>query len=187
MICDFDATTHTYFLDGVRVPSVTSVLHPIMPDYTYADPSRGTEVHALTERFDTGFVNEELPAEEWAYLAAWINFRRDLEFFPLHVEERVYHSLLRYAGTVDRIGFLGAGGEPIILDIKTGDPHPWHGVQLAGYVLAAERLGLVEHGIRRWGVYLSPEGYRYVEYGEASDFTVFQAALQLANWKASKG
>lgn len=181
----FDEATHTYALNGQRVPSVTGVLGPIMPDYSRADPTTGTEVHRLTAEYDAHALAEgEVPNELRGYLSAWIAFREDNEFHPVHIEERVANTLLRYAGTVDRIGVLGAGGEPLILDIKTGDPDRWHGAQLAGYVMAAERMGMVARDVSRWGVYLQSDGqYQVRSYLSTKDFAVFQAALYLATWK----
>lgn len=188
MTLRFDEATHTYTLDGMVVPSVTGVLGPIQPDYSYATTELGSAVHALTEQWDIGIIDlaSSVPEDCAAHLRAWRLFRHEHAFVPLHIEERVFNSLHRYAGTVDRIGTWGEGDSVVILDIKTGDPAPWHGVQLAGYVLAAERMGLVARGITRIGVYLAGDGtYRVREYSDASDFPAFLAALTLNNWKAS--
>ncbi len=185
---DFDEATHTYRLHGRVLPSVTTLIKPLMPDYSHADPTVGSAVHRYTELYDLALLSEEnIPDEFRGYLAAWIGFRANREFTPVHIEERVYHSILGYAGTIDRIGVVADAGQPVLLDIKTGDPDPWHGVQLAGYCLAAKRLGLIDDEIERWGVYLRADGSFEVRvYDDPRDATAFNASLVIHNWKASK-
>ena len=38
---------------------------------------------------------------------------------------------LLYAGTIDRVGWLG--GRRFVIDIKTGGKYPWYRLQLAAY------------------------------------------------------
>lgn len=187
MTLTFDEATHTYRLGGMVVPGVTTALGPLQPDYSYATTETGSAVHKLTELWDMQALTEclEVPDAHMRYLDAWCAFREDHDFYPSHIEERVHHSLHRYAGTVDRIGAWHKD-EPVILDIKTGAPAAWHGCQLAAYVMAAERLGIVKADITRIGVYLSDDGtYRIKEYTDPKDGAAFLAALYLTNWKAS--
>jgi hypothetical protein len=68
-------------------------------------------------------------------------------------------------------------GVRTVIDIKTGDPDRWHGVQLAAYALA---LDGDFRTLRRLGVYLRPDGaFRTVRYEEATDFNVFTNCYNL--------
>jgi hypothetical protein len=84
----FDAPSHTYYLDGERVPSVTQVLewaHII--DFSHVpDPwrqmalDRGSAVHQAAHEFNEARFNGDAFAAKhpiWMpYVQAWIDFRR---------------------------------------------------------------------------------------------------------------
>ena len=56
---EFDHDTHTYAVDGIEVPSVTTLLQTrfpgkyagVRPDVLRAAAERGTQIHAAFERF----------------------------------------------------------------------------------------------------------------------------------------
>lgn len=192
MTLTFDADTHRYYWNGQLVPGVSTVLGVVYGDtYMYATPDFGTTVHKLCERHDLGLplnldgnVRDDFEAQ--GCIDSWMRFRAEREFMPWFIEEPLYNSLYRYAGTVDRIGTLGDSGEWAVVDIKTGQPSAWHGLQLAAYLMAAADMGLIppEAGMpRRLGVYLRPGSYEVREYAEPGDGTVFKAALMIHNWR----
>ncbi len=121
---DFDEKKHQYSVNGVVIPSVSEIIGPI----TYTQYSvqqnavdqaahRGTKVHAMTELYDRGDLEEEstIASDEALYLMAWIKFLHDYqpkwEFIEMPLACRTF------AGTVDRIGTID--GQLAIVDIKT--------------------------------------------------------------------
>lgn len=173
----FRAEDHSYHLNGVRLPSVTEILKDLgLIDTTFFAPEhaeRGARVHEATVFWDeTGMDDDTLP-EEWAgYLSAWKKFREETGFVPSHIEQAFGTedtiSIERYAGTVDRIGKTHTIN-PLILDIKTGPPQPWHRLQLAAYAILVKReLNIPIWDM--WGVHLRKDGtysvksYRSIEH-----------------------
>ena len=80
---------------------------------------RGTLVHEYTESIDCGLPLEEIDIEpELAgYVQAWMRFKRDWLFTPLHIEKPLYSATSGYAGRIDRIGTVN--GQLAIVDVKT--------------------------------------------------------------------
>lgn len=189
---------HVYRLSGLGnrparvIPGVTTLLKPLMPDYTFADTSTGTRIHALLEGYDLsphGLTDEILAAseEDMRYVEAWRAFLATTGFQPNLIEELVFNPLLMYAGTVDRVGRV-AYGQPndVVLDIKTGDPHPWHGVQLAAYAQALQAEWGPNVARHRWGVYLKDTGqWEAITYNQDTDVTALGACISYARAAAT--
>jgi hypothetical protein len=133
----FDEVTHTYWLDGKKIPSVTEILKDAgwidTTWYKQSGTDRGTAVHEATEFIDRGDLDvEDFKSEPWyGYIEAYMAFKRETGFEPVYIEEQLAHPEWKYAGTLDRIGKIA--GEVILLDIKTGAAANWHGIQLAAY------------------------------------------------------
>jgi hypothetical protein len=106
----FDEATHTYLLDGVRLPSVTQIMKPL---YDFSSvPAEvlkragefGTAVHKSVELhlwndLDMETLDDNLKGP----LTAFISFQagnHDLSI-PDRIETPFYHSKLNYAGTPD--------------------------------------------------------------------------------------
>jgi hypothetical protein len=136
----FRERDHTYWREDRRIPGVSDILafSGDSPDeIVYAsDPEaarRGTLVHRMTEAIDRG---ESVVAEDWleGYVDAYRRFLMEIRPVWHGAEVRRWHPVYRFAGTLDRVGLIGA--RPVILDIKTGKSSaPWHGRQLAAYEL----------------------------------------------------
>jgi hypothetical protein len=125
---------------------------------------RGTHIHLLLEKFDTGGCDDSLidagealgipAALQFQIVDQWRAFRARLGLTALAVEQTVVNDRWRLAGTLDRLdvadhdiltayGVLDAG-VPFVGDIKTGgltvgtdgQPNYWvrYGVQIAAYV-----------------------------------------------------
>lgn len=183
----FDPNTHRYYLDGREVPGVTTLLKANGTiDTTFlrntAALARGTAVHKQCEEMDaqTNALGRAFPFARASlavdspmdgYARAYARFLRDCRPIYTHVEAGLLHATLRYGGRTDRIcADLGDRG-PAVLEIKTGVPADWHGVQLAGYQL------LFPTG-SRWVVYLSPRGnYSIKRCDDARDYDRFMQAL----------
>ena len=144
----FDAENHQYYIDGVEVPSVTTVCRFLAYDQKSDKPwlarvaaDRGTRIHAACAMIDYGEKPEE-DFETAGYLKAYRRFLKDYRPDWEGIEYTVGDAQLGLAGTIDRFGTL-YDGRTCILDIKTGsqlhDAPLW--AQLTGYkrLLALDR------------------------------------------------
>lgn len=161
----FDPETHTYRKGETILPSVTQILKDVgLIDTTFFTPEhaeRGTRIHQATAFWDeTGMDDDSLPEELSGYLSAWKAFREETGFVPSHIEQ-AFCSEQGYAGTVDRIGRTHKIN-PLILDIKSGPPAPWHRLQLAAYALMVKRELRIPIW-DMWGVHLRKDGKYSVE------------------------
>ncbi len=188
MALTFDEVSHTYRHDGQLVPSVTQVLAPLTDlsavpaDILAAASAFGTAVHKACELHDLGTLDPAtLDAPLQPYLDAWLAFCRDHDAQWSHIEQRLYHPVLRYAGTADRIGFVD--GLRTIVDIKTSAViYPAVGPQLAAYLSAAEK-GHQINALARMSVRLKPDGgYEAKAHTGPADFAVFASLLTLRTW-----
>ena len=121
----FDAENHQYYIDGVEVPSVTTVCRFLSYDQKSDKPwlarvaaDRGTRIHAACAMIDYGEEPEE-DFETAGYLKAYSRFLKDYRPDWEGIEYIAGDTLLGIAGTIDRFGTL-YDGRTCILDIKTG-------------------------------------------------------------------
>jgi len=190
----FDEATHTYRLDNIMVPSVTQILKPLTSEeLAGVDPEilakagrLGTAVHQMTALHDQGDLDvEELHEALVPYLSAWISFKKQAGFKSECIEQMCWSDKYRYAGTVDRVGFIG--NDCVLLDIKTGTKVPDSiGVQLAAYAMAWNE-SMIPKIKKRLSVQLKGDGkYRMDWWTQKDDWNVFLALLQIKNWKISR-
>jgi hypothetical protein len=190
----FDPIKHKYKWNGVEVPGVTSILKDVgIIDYSNAPEKameygkeRGTAAHEATRLYDKGELEivETLELPVWRpYLDAWIAFKKDTGFSFVEIEQPLYSQKYGFAGTVDRVGTMGALA---ILDIKTGVTIPaWTAIQTAAYEIAYnEGKKVAEKTKKRYGVLLKNDGkYSIKEYKDKTDVAVFLSALSVYNYK----
>lgn len=163
----FDEQNHLYLVNGVVYPSVTQIMEPMslmlyknIPGSTLNTAAdRGTRTHEQISNYVNYGILEKDPDNE-AYLDAFLDFERMYSPEWVASEYRVYHRIMRYAGTMDLVGYVqpddGTGVD--VIDLKC--TAAYHGVmlatQLAGYVEA-----LRSHRIKvrnRYGLQLLPSG-----------------------------
>jgi len=119
----FDAETHTYTLDGFRIPSVTEILSPLTagkypPNGTVEQAARrGSRIHELCALYDMDALPDEIEPETVPYLEAWAAFVRDWQPEWHFIETPLFDPCEWLAGTVDRIGLID--GRLAVVDIKT--------------------------------------------------------------------
>jgi hypothetical protein len=192
-----DERTHEYAVDGRPVLGVTKALglggciSRHWSDVWYAD--RGTAIHKATELDDLGELDESsVDPVIGGFLNGWRKFRREASPVLQFIERKFYEACYGYCGTIDRVMYLN--GAPGVLDIKSGAPMDWHGVQLAAYALGCESNDLLatlrddRPALRRWAVYLLEDGsYSLKEYSDPGDLPVFLGALAVAKWKRNHG
>jgi hypothetical protein len=180
----FEKDGHVYTTaDGTRIPSVTQILLAegfIDPTYfTEEACARGIAVHTACQMIDEFKDPPPLP-EDWdRYVEAYQNFLKDSVIETVATEKRVYSDAWGYAGTVDLLGYIN--GREAVIDRKTGQPAPWHGLQTAAYD-EAEPITPRRH---RYGLYLRNNGtYSLKQHKDRSDYQTFLAAVTVHKWKA---
>lgn len=194
-IFEFDKTTHTFKLNGIKIPSVTQILDSagfnegikfIPKDVLDAASDLGTKVHRTTEMYDKNILDvDSLHPVLRNYLTQWIKFRKDFDFVPSEIELIKYHSLYKYAGIIDRIG--ASRGKLTLIDIKSGIYVKSHEIQTAGYeILYNENLSPKDHIKQRLLVYISEDSYKVEINKNSIDKNVFISALTIHNYKRSK-
>ena len=145
----FDAENHQYYIDGVEVPSVTTVCRFLAYDQKSDKPwlarvaaDRGTRIHAACAMIDYGEEPEETD-DISGYLKAYRRFLKDYRPDWEGIEYIAGDTILGVAGTVDRFGTL-YDGRSCILDIKTGAQ--LHDAPLRGQLTGYRRLLAIDRG-----------------------------------------
>lgn len=187
----FNEATHTYRFNGQVVPGVTGILKPVTDyesvpaDILLAASEFGTAVHMACELDDKGELDESALDPALApYLAGWRQFSADYQVRWQLIEKPVYHPLLRYAGTPDRIGLVNGIGT--VVDIKsTAQLYPSVGPQLAAYQAANASDPKTPATMQRMAVRLKDDGtYEAKAYTDPIDWPVFCSLLTVRNWCA---
>ena len=183
-----DEARHLYSLDGIHVPSVTQILAPLSGMHLVnqsvlaAACDFGRAVHKACELDDLGQLDEaDLDPLLAPYLAAWRAFSKDHSVRWSHIEARVYHAQMGYAGTVDRYGVVA--GSDAVVDLKSGAAlSATVGPQLAAYAKALPGTSACTHRI---GVLLKKDGrYQAKAYVEPTDWPVFASLVTLRSFCA---
>lgn len=182
----FEAADHRYWLGDRELLSVTTILKAAglmeSSQFTMAAADRGTYVHQACDLVDDDDLGAIDPACA-GYVAAYQRFLAEARPEWAHREHAVCDPTLGYAGTLDRAGTLN--GRWTVLDIKTGSPAPWHGVQLAAYGRLVPRDGLKPD---RFDLYLRADGtYQLWPQTGRNDDAIFLAALLVAQFRRTHG
>jgi len=186
----FDAERHRYTDNGVNIPSVTTILGAVgLPNLSMVGKEdlkraaeRGTAVHSATEFDDEGELDESSLSEEISmYLEGYRRFKSESGFEIIEIEKRIYHPVLKYAGTLDRYGILN--GKRVVLDIKSGVFDPLSvGPQTAAYAEAYTDLKCY-----RYALQLKDDGtYKLHKLTNSNDFNIFLSALNIWKWRNQK-
>ena len=120
----FEEERHLYYLNGLEVPSVTTLMKPLSSDfYSTVDPEvlnkaakRGTAIHNAVENY-AKFGIEDIPPVYSGYFAGFREWWDSRKPEVLATETKVYHKILRYAGTVDLLCIID--GRVTLVDYKT--------------------------------------------------------------------
>lgn len=193
---EFDATAHTYRVNGEALPSVTQVLEAakisdfsgVPPDVLQRAADRGTAVHQACWFDDQNDLDEStLDPSLHGYVAAWRRFRDEQQIKITLIETRVYSSL-GFAGTFDRLVEMPKWGEAM-LDLKTGEETASWRIQLAAYVKGF--YGKLAPKCRRGAVKLRQDGTYSLHWYEmremARDWNVFAGALAVYQYRKEHG
>ena len=146
----FDDATHTYRLNGLVIPSVSTVMEPLknelykgIGDSTLANAAdKGTIVHNAIENW-IKFGIEDVPPEFQGHFDCFIHLWNKYNPQVVGSEIRTYHKLLAYGGTIDLLAYIE--GKLTLIDFKSTYTvsDMTCGVQLEGYSQA-----LASHGIK---------------------------------------
>ena len=169
----FDAENHQYYIDGVEVPSVTTVCRFLAYDQKSDRPwlarvaaDRGTRVHEACAAIDYGIDPEE--TEDIAgYLKAYRRFLKDYRPEWEGIEYTVGNNEI--AGTIDRFGTL-YDGRFCILDIKTGSQ--LHDAPLRAQLTGYKRLLALDRGFypdHLYALQLSKDGTYHLREVQQDD------------------
>jgi hypothetical protein len=184
----FDEATHSYTLDGNRVPSVTQVLN-VLEDWEGVPPDRleaarlfGQRVHEACALLVRGVLDwDSLNAALVPYVEGARNFLRMSGAVVIASELRLGNSRHRYAGTLDlMVEWRGQ----CLADFKSGVVPRTVGPQTAAYS-ESYREHYQQRPKRRYCIQLNPEaphGYRVHELKNPSDFSLFLSCLNV--WRA---
>ncbi len=89
-------------------------------------------IHLATAYYDRDELDESTVDERIrGYFEAYLKFRSDTGFIPIHIEHRLFHPIYKYAGTLDRIGPLN--NRKALIDLKSGVEVPVDPLQDAAY------------------------------------------------------
>lgn len=193
----FESGSHSYFLDGVKLPGVTTILKPLS---SYDDipasilaiaAARGTAVHLACELEDLGTLDYgSLDDEITGYLMGYQRFKEVMRPEFVNIECMGYHKDLLYAGTPDRELILHGkrGAKKLaILDLKSCvTMQPTTGPQTAAYLAIANshRPDKKEHAIDRYGLKLTRDGsFELVPYTNPGDWHDFLSCLRVLRFK----
>lgn len=201
---EFREADHSYWLDGRRVPGVTTVLRPLYGDLRFVKQDlldwksalgqavhRAVELHVLDD-----LVYDSLDPVVAAYFAQYLLFEVESGFKSTATEVRVLHPL-GYAGTLDLLGTLprgvGALRKNALVDIKTTAAlSPAVRLQTAAYQQALVTMDEGKSGShavpQRFALRLTPDKYRLQPYEtatDASDFAGFLGLFKAYQWAAA--
>lgn len=186
----FDESSHTYCLNGMNLPSVTTLMEPLS-NAKYSGVSkgmlekaaaRGTAVHNAAE-FYLNYGIEEIEPEYMPWFQAFLCWHREYQPKVVATEMRLFHKILMYAGTADLLAYIG--GKLTLVDYKTTAQYSemTFPVQLEAYAQS-----LASHGIhveQKAILQLKKDGtYKFEIYPakDAERWTVFGALLTLGGY-----
>lgn len=193
IIPDFDASTHTYYVESKPVINVTRALG-VITDYSNIPPDRleiarqeGHDIHRMVELYSKNDLDEgTLP--EWLVprLNAYKKFIVETGFRITHSEVRLYNQDAQYAGTADLFGEIGLrrSVEFANVDVKRSFyAGRAIGLQLAAYVEAAKHCDM-PRATRRYALQLRADGsYRLEPFEDRRDFAFFLSCLNVYRLK----
>lgn len=186
---DFEEGRHIYRLNGSCIPSVTTVMRPLS-NALYRDvdeavlnmaAERGTSIHNAIEN-NVLYGIEDIPDEYEGYFSAYQKWVHDMSPKPLASECKVYHKVLRYAGTADLPVIIDS--RKILVDFKTSATinKMLTGVQLEAYAKAYESHGY--HFDGKAILHLQAKGdyqWLYYDCNDSESWIVFTSLLNVYN------
>jgi CRISPR/Cas system-associated exonuclease Cas4 (RecB family) len=188
----FDKETHTYYLNGVKIPGFSEVAKAeglsdystVRLDVMEAARKFGNAVHSMTALWDRKILNVEIldPALV-PYLEGYKQFlhRYNIEIIQAGIEVPICSWKWKYGITPDRTALTG--DKVVIYEIKsTSSMSPVVALQTAAQKIAVEENSKYKVKIR-WGLQLLPNDFRVFPYENKTDETAWLSILQAYKWK----
>lgn len=174
----FNEDRHEYTYHGYILPSVTQIMEPMSvmlyrdtrPDVLQVAATRGTLLHEQVSSYVLYGIPEHSgdsgsDAELEPYFNAFLSFEQAMKPEWVGSEYRLFHRALRYAGTLDLIGFVepddGTGVD--VVDLKTTAKFykPMLETQVSAYAEALKSQGVKIR--KRYGLQLLKSGKWHME------------------------
>lgn len=187
----FEESTHTYWMDGVRVPSITQVLKcatydefdHVHPDVLAKKAREGQELARMIEdyvkgRFDVMAYDPVLLGDFDAF-EIW---HRKTGGQIIESEKIVASVRWQYAGRLDLVYDMPGVGLSMI-DIKRTYAVPASG----GPQTAAQALAYGDENMPRYLLHIKDERCTLVPQPDKADLKVFLAALTVTRWRIKHG
>lgn len=178
---------HSYTLDGRPIPGFTEIAQAeglikfsgIPKDVLDYAAERGRAAHLGCHYLDQEALDwKSVHHEVEGYIRGYEKFKKETGFVVFLSEQPMASRTFWFACTPDKIGQLN--GENTVIDLKTGAPASWHGIQLSAQTLC------LPDGFKRAGLYLTKEGgYRIKPYSDRGDFNAWISAVSLHHWKSN--
>lgn len=190
---EFDESKHIYTLNGISVPSVTTLMKPLS-DTVYGSidkevldkaARRGTAVHSAIETYNN-FGIIDIDTENKPYFDGYLKFAEEHSVIVYGSEIRLYHKDLLYAGTADM--FADVDGLLTLIDYKTSHSvsDMLCGVQLEAYGRASKSHNLDFDIQQKAIVHLKKDGSYRLHIFKVNDtecWKVFTALITIDNYK----
>lgn len=185
----FKAEDHSYTVEGVRVPSVTTILRRLF-DFSMVDPAvleakaaLGTAVHVACELDDANDLDEgSVHAKVRPYLDGYRLFKLHKCTRVLATEQVIHSPVYGYAGKYDLLNefddalWLIDWKTPLAISRTVG-------LQTAAYAAALPNDLTQGRRPKRAALQLKDDGtYKLHEFNDPSDFPVFAAFAIAHNW-----
>jgi len=163
---EFEEETHTYIVNGKKLPSVTQITN-ILSNMEYSEVSpeilekageRGTKVHKAIEDL-TNWNDYELEEKYEDYMLSYKKAKALENITPLEAEVRLTNN--EFCGTIDSISKID--NTKIIIDYKTTNIIHMKllEAQFGGYKILCDYNNIK---IDKWyGLFLSKNGYKFIE------------------------
>ncbi len=185
----FSEEGHSYVKDGIRLPSVTQIMKPMslmsydgIPLSTLsAAADRGSRAH---EQISNHIKYDILETDEDTapYVDAFLTFEKLNAAHWLASEYRCCHQIMRYAGTIDLIGFINPddGHGVDVIDLKCTSTY--HTAMLSAQLGAYAEM-LKSHGVpvrKLYGLQLLKNGKFHFEEVE-NGYKLFLHCMAIHN------
>ena len=164
----FNKQTHTYYLNGYVIPSVTQIIKDAgliyTSNYTSEHARKGSEIHEEIASIIDGMEPISAHGRVFFDFMKYIGYRGN-DWEP---EKVVYDVMYGYAGTVDISGLVN--GKKSVIEVKTGSPASWHKLQAAAYAHALD----VDYA---YLLYLTDSSFKLIPIVVCEEFNKFKNLL----------
>lgn len=201
----YEDSTHTYWIDGVRVPSITQALKAATyDDFDHVDPrtlkrkaDQGTGLAKMIEEYADGSFDETLERYDIDLLPdfdAFVEWHENIRGNILYSETIVASARYGYAGRLDLVYEVPGEGAVMIDTKRTYSPPASGGPQTAAQAAAFHetmgapgKLAMFSQQMPRYLLHIKEGRCTLVPQRNKDDLKVFLAALTVTHWRMKHG